>query len=125
MTDTQGDQGPGPGQGEPVGSLAEEAAKLFQVLQGTSREHATGASGLADAAGALWQDLNDHVAGENCRYCPVCRLIGVLREPEVRGHLTSAAGSLAAALASALATGTPDQEPGGSSRRKSTDDEEA
>lgn len=123
MTDTQHDREPGRGEQEQIGSLAEEAAKLFEVLQGASREHASGAGGLAGAAGALWQDLNDHVAGENCRYCPVCRLIGVLREPEVRGHLTSAAGSLASALASALATRTPDQEPGGSSGQKSTDDD--
>ena len=125
MTNTQGEQGAGRGQEEPVGSLAEEAAKLFQVLQGASREHAAGASGFADAAGSLWHDLNDHVAGENCRYCPVCQLIGVLREPEVRGHLTSAARSLAAALASALATGAPDQEPGKPSGPKSADDEDA
>jgi hypothetical protein len=96
---------------ERVGSLAEEAAKLFEVLKGASHEHVTGAGGMADAAGALWQDLNDHMAGENCRYCPVCQLIGVLREPEVRRHLTSAAGSLAAALASALATRIPEQQP--------------
>ena len=111
MTDTPDDREPGRGEREPVGSLAEEAAKLFEVLQGASREHMTGAGGMADAAGALWQDLNDHVAGENCRYCPLCQLIGVLREPEVRRHLTSAAGSLAAALASALATRIPEQQP--------------
>ena len=111
MTDTQDDPEQGRGSEESIGSLAEEAAKLFEALQGASREHASGAGGMVDAAGAVWQDLNDHVAGQNCRYCPVCQLIGVLREPEVRRHLTSAAGSLAAALASALATRLPDQQP--------------
>jgi len=123
MTDTQDDEEPGRGEREPVGSLAEEAAKLFEVLQGASRGHASGVGGMADAAGALWQDLNDHVSGENCRYCPVCQLIGVLRQPEVRQHLASAAGSLAAALASALATRVPDKGASESGRQTSTDEE--
>lgn len=94
-------------QREAVGSLAEEAAKLAEALRGLSQEASAG-GGLADVAGLLWQDLNQHLAtGDNCRYCPICRLMSAAREPEVRGHLAAAATSLASALASALDTRVP------------------
>lgn len=125
MTEARDDGRSGPAQ-EPVGSLVEEAAKLLEALREQSHQQASGAGGFADGVSALWRDLNEHLAnGENCRYCPVCQLIGVLREPEVRSHLTSAAGSLTAALASALATRVPDQQPPGTTSQKSADDEEA
>lgn len=101
-------------EGDPeVGSVADEAAKLVQALSDWAREHGEGAgagiggtfAGLAEMA----RDVDAHVAGENCTYCPLCRLIGVVRatSPEVRAHLTSAASSLLQAAAGALATPVP------------------
>ena len=83
---------------DPLGSAAEEAAKLFGAL--------------ADLA----RDADAHVArGEECRYCPICRAVQVVRSasPEVREHLTTAVSSLAQAFAAALDTAVPDPEPPG------------
>jgi hypothetical protein len=59
-------------------------------------------------------DINEHIAtgGEDCRYCPVCQAISLVRStsPEVRQHLASAASSLLQAAAGVLATPVPDQE---------------
>jgi hypothetical protein len=72
---------------QPLGSAAEEAARL------------------ADAVGS-W--LNDHLADGSsaCSVCPVCQLVTVLREtqPEVAEHLTKAGESLVAALRAATAS---------------------
>lgn len=105
--------------GEPVGSVAEEAAKLFAALSGWAKEHgsdyAASASGAATAMSAalhdLGQDLGDHASagGEDCRYCPVCQVIHVVRQtsPEVKAHLAVAASSLMQAAAGLLATQVP------------------
>jgi hypothetical protein len=80
---------------EPVGSIAEEAAKLLGALQGWASE---GAGDAASGAAGLLHDLNEHVAtgGAECRYCPLCRAISAVREtsPEVKEHLATAATSL-------------------------------
>ena len=101
---------------EPVGSVGEEAAKLLAALQDWAKEsgseYATaGAAAAAGAASAL-QDVNEHIAhGEDCRYCPVCRVISAVRatSPEVKAHLASAATSLMQAAAGAMATHVADQ----------------
>ncbi|MFZ0325567.1 MAG: DUF5304 family protein [Actinomycetes bacterium] len=66
---------------EPLGSAAEEAARL------------------ADAVGS-W--LSDHLAdgSDSCSICPLCQLISVLRDtqPEIAEHLGRAGESLVAAL---------------------------
>lgn len=120
---------PGGSGGEPVGSVGEEAAKLFGALSDWARdqggEHlgagfpgATGATGAAGAAGGMGQALGDaarraeeHLAtgGADCRWCPVCQVIAVVRQtsPEVRTHLSTAAGSLMQAAAALLATTPP------------------
>jgi hypothetical protein len=83
---------------DPVGSLAEEAARLISALSSLSCT-SSGASGSpesstsddpSDAA-----DPHDPLAPE-CRYCPVCALARTARSmtPEVREHLASAAASL-------------------------------
>ena len=90
-----------------VGSLADEADKLLRVLRARMKEPA--GEGL-HGVGEFFHDLDLQVgSGADCCYCPLCRLIGVAKQPEVRQHLASAAGSLAAALASALATPAPKQ----------------
>ena len=95
-----------------VGSLGEEAAKLLGALSGWAREHAAeagdGLSGLASHAATSAHDLNDHLAtgSAECTVCPLCRAISAVRQvsPEVTGHLTAAATSLAQAAAALLAT---------------------
>jgi hypothetical protein len=97
-----------------VGSVGEEAAKLVNALSDWAKDQGGGAAtglggsiaGLADLA----RDIESHVGGENCTYCPLCRLIGLVRgaSPEVRGHLTTATTALLQAGLSALATPVPD-----------------
>ena len=108
--------GTGRGTGEAVGSVGEEAAKLFGALSDWAREQGADASGTAaaakDAFARAAHDAEAHAAtgGEDCRYCPVCQVIHLVRatSPEVRQHLSAAAGSLVQAAAGLLAT-----QPGG------------
>ena len=67
---------------EPVGTLAEEAAKLLTAAQEWARSRFDG----------------DHP--NDCQFCPVCQAIGALRQvkPETVEHLVSAAASFASAL---------------------------
>ncbi|EON23336.1 MULTISPECIES: hypothetical protein [Nocardioides] len=109
------------GRGAEVGSLAEEAAKLFGALNGWAREQGSGlgdtVTGLSEHAAAAAHDINDHLAtgSAECTVCPVCRAVHAVRQlsPEVKAHLTTAAASLAQAAAGILATATP---PAGSDR---------
>lgn len=116
MTESEGPRDP------EVGSLGEEAAKLFGALADAARERGDevghGFGGLAGQAADMAQQVNDHIAtgSEECRYCPVCRVVHAVREtsPEVRAHLTSAATSLLQAAAQMLETlpnSEEDQQP--------------
>ena len=82
-----------------TGSAAEETTRLFEAVQ----EWARRATGDGRSLGEHW---TEHVAtgAPECRLCPVCQLISVLRDsrPEVALHLTEAAGSLLAAVRAAL-----------------------
>ncbi|ANH39096.1 hypothetical protein I601_2680 [Nocardioides dokdonensis FR1436] len=127
-------EGDGAGQGGPgdVGSLAEEAAKLFGALSGWAQDQAPdlGADGdlgdlgshlaglaahAVDAAtqvqAHLSEALEDNLATDDpeCRWCPVCRTVHAARllSPEVKAHLGSAASSLVQAAASLMATPPP------------------
>ena len=98
-----------------VGSVGEEAAKLFGALADMARQQGAdvggGIGGLADQAASLAQEVNDHIAtgSAECRYCPVCRVVHAVREtsPEVRNHLLTAATSLLQAAAGVLETVPP------------------
>ena len=74
------------------GSVAEETARLFEAVQEWARRSSVTASA--------------HVAtgSPECQLCPVCQLIGLLREarPEVAAHLVDAAASLMAAARAAV-----------------------
>ena len=88
-----------------VGSLAEETAKLFAAAADWARDHsssdrptasggATGGATGGTAGARLGEWLADeHIAtgAPECRWCPVCQAIGVLRStsPEVKEHLAS------------------------------------
>jgi hypothetical protein len=101
---TDGDARAGEDGPEPVGSVGEEAAKLFSALQDWATD-----------SGAGFADLHEHLAtdSEECRYCPVCRAISLVRQtsPEVRAHLAAAAGSLLQAAAGLLETAQPPARP--------------
>lgn len=91
---------------EPVGSLAEEAAKLLGALAG------------ADFASQALRDVDEHLGAgaDECRYCPLCRTVHAVRRasPEVRTHLATAASALlqaAAGLVAAAAAGAADPRP--------------
>ncbi|HWI43305.1 MAG TPA: hypothetical protein VNS81_06770 [Nocardioides sp.] len=101
-----------------VGSIGEEAMKLFGALADMARQQggeAAGAmGGLAGQAAAMAHELNEHIAtdGAECRYCPVCRVVHAVRQtsPEVKTHLMVAASSLLQAAAGLMDTLPP---PGG------------
>ncbi|WP_027862813.1 hypothetical protein [Marmoricola sp. URHB0036] len=109
----EGPQGSG-GEHEPVGSVGEEAAKLLGALSEWARDQGTDYAGSAAGAASTFahavRDVNEHIAtdSEDCRYCPVCQVIHVVRStsPEVREHLSVAASSLMHAAAGLLATHT-------------------
>ncbi|HVE63672.1 MAG TPA: DUF5304 family protein [Mycobacteriales bacterium] len=84
---------------EPVGSMSEEATRLFAAAESWWRdahqEPSTGAS--AEPAGA---------AALECRFCPLCQALSLVRttRPEVFEHLSSAAMSLLHAARAAVET---------------------
>lgn len=112
------DDGPAPE--DEVGSVSDEAVKLFGALSDWARDHGTdlghGLSGLADQAARTAHEVNDHVAtgAEECTYCPICRTVHLVRQasPEVRNHLAVAASSLMQAVAGVLAATVPDESRG-------------
>ncbi len=116
--------GTGDGSDEEVGSVADEAVKLFGALSEWAREHGSdlgqGLSGLASQAAASAQDVNEHIAtgSAECAYCPICRTVHVVRmaSPEVRSHLAVAAASLMQAAAGILAAAAADGERTGTPR---------
>ena len=102
--------------GEPLGSVGDEAAKLFDALQDWAKDGGpAGAEGLAgglvDGLADQWRTVNEHVAngGQDCTYCPVCQVIHKVREsnPEVRTHLAVAASSLLQAAATLIEARAP------------------
>jgi len=102
----------GPG-GEDVGSVGEEAAKLFGALSDWARsQSALDPSQMAATLGGLHEHVDEHLAtgSADCRYCPVCQVISAVRatSPEVRAHLSTAATSLLHAAAGMLATSVPE-----------------
>lgn len=119
------------GDADDVGSLGEEAAKLFGALSGWAREHAgeagDGLSGLAAQAAAAAHDLDEHLAtgSAECTVCPVCRTVHAVRQlsPEVKAHLTTAMTSLAQAAATILATQGPRTDHAGDVEHIDLDDE--
>lgn len=74
---------------EAVGTLADEAAKLFSAAESWWKEHAPAAP---------------HEAAAECRYCPFCQALSVVRgaQPELVEQVTEAATSLFAALKGAV-----------------------
>jgi hypothetical protein len=85
-----------------AGSVADEAARLLEAVQqwAAAHEHeqpGPGQPGSAEAA------AGPHL-GPECRYCPVCQLIAIVRgtRPDVAAHLAEAAAGLLEAVRSAV-----------------------
>ena len=104
--------GPGEGtSGDDVGSVGEEAAKLLGALSDWARDHGgdlgagDGPGGVAAQAAAAVREVVDHVdtGAAECAWCPLCRAVHVVRDPQVRDHLANAAASLMQAAAGILA----------------------
>ena len=100
---------------EDVGTVAEETAKLLSALQDWAKDsgsqHASAASHAAGGLADSVRGLGDHIGhGPDCKFCPVCQVINVVREtsPEVKQHLAVAANSLLQAMQGVLATQVPD-----------------
>ncbi|WP_435743967.1 hypothetical protein [Nocardioides sp. SYSU DS0663] len=122
------DQRPDEPQADPrsdqVGSVGEEAAKLFGAISDWADQQGTGLAGLAGQAAAAAREVEEHLTAEagatatQCSYCPICRTVHAVRQtsPEVRSHLANAASSLLQAAAGMLATTVPPERrtgPGG------------
>lgn len=134
MTEPQGPDDPQDPQHAPprakpeVGSVGEEALKLFGALVDVARQHGAevggGVGGLAEQASSLVSEVNDHIAtgSAECKYCPVCRVVHAVREtsPEVKAHLLTAATSLLQAAAGVLET-VPPPDHGASQRGPSVE----
>jgi hypothetical protein len=88
---------------EPVGTVAEEAAKLFAAVSDwaiSSGSNGTGTNGAAGAGSSGHEHADLAEGSPECRLCPWCQLLRHARAatPEVREHFTSAATSLAFAI---------------------------
>ncbi|WP_203335403.1 hypothetical protein [Nocardioides limicola] len=107
-----------------IGSAAEEAAKLFHALTDWAKESGgglgDGVASMASQASHAFHEVNEHIAtgAAECQYCPVCRVVHLVREtsPEVKTHLAVAASHFAQAAAGILATAVPDPAEGGRQR---------
>jgi hypothetical protein len=100
---------------EPIGSVAEEAAKLFAVLQhaaadgrGTTAADDSRRTTPADAQDAVPEDdggsAHEHKLGPDCQWCPVCQLIHKVRNtsPETIEQLSTAAAHVLGSVRSLL-----------------------
>jgi hypothetical protein len=80
---------------EPVGTVAEEAAKLFAVLQNAGSEAPPEAEE---------HEEHEHKLGPDCVWCPVCQLIHRVRNtsPETIEQLSTTAAHVLGSLRSLL-----------------------
>jgi hypothetical protein len=79
---------PGAAAQDPVGSLAQETAKLLHALASEARHHTTDDPGTAAGAAA-----GEHVCTTG--WCPICQVVGYVHDhPEVVEQVTDAAVQL-------------------------------
>ena len=90
----------------PVGSAAQEAARLFATAEQWLRERT---AGLPDATAAAPHGPGPG-GGAECAVCPLCQGIAAVRSirPETVEHLLDATASFVAALRSTVAAGGPE-----------------
>ena len=88
--------GAGPTDAEPVGSIAEEAFKLFRAV-----------AGPAPATDDV--PASDHVCSTS--WCPVCQVVGFVRDnPEALASVTQSAAAFARSLRDLVDTALAPQE---------------
>ncbi|SDJ13679.1 hypothetical protein SAMN05444157_1924 [Frankineae bacterium MT45] len=87
MTETPHGSAGGAGGSEPLGSVADEAGKLFAAMQDWAAHNLGDASHIATGA-------------PECTWCPICQVIAVLRgdRPEVSEKIATAASAAVEAL---------------------------
>ena len=85
----------GTGAEPPLGSAAEEAARLMEALRRWVDDRGLSVPTMPNVA----------TGSTECKMCPFCQLLSMLRDsqPEVFEHLGTAAESLLAAVRSAIA----------------------
>lgn len=94
---------------EPVGSVAEEAFKLFQALTVPSPE-AEQAEQAEQAAPDDAPDADEHSCSTS--WCPVCQIAGFVREhPEAVASVTRSAADLARSVRELIDSALTPQEP--------------
>jgi hypothetical protein len=91
---------------EPVGSLGEEAVKLFSAMSTWAQEHTGAIPG--DSAGQQEQH-EDRTASDSCQWCPLCQAASVVRSasPELKEQLVLSGLALTSAARTFLETMTP------------------
>ncbi len=91
---------------EPVGSVAEEAAKLFAVLQQAAHTQGepAGEKPREHADEVPAGEKHEHSLGPDCQWCPFCQLIHRVRttSPETIEHLSAAAAGVLGSVRSLL-----------------------
>ncbi|TYB61107.1 hypothetical protein FXF51_30200 [Nonomuraea sp. PA05] len=95
---------------DPLGTVADEARKLFDSIQGrATRQVGRSVFNSFTGGGRRERDVWEEAVSEPhdeyiCRACPVCRAIAAQRESggDVTGHLMAAGGELFAAFRGAL-----------------------
>ncbi|MEV6035214.1 DUF5304 family protein [Nonomuraea sp. NPDC052116] len=96
---------------DPIGTVADEARKLFESIQGrATRQVGKSVFNSFTGGGArrerdVWEEAVSEPHDEYiCRACPWCRAIAAQRESgaDVTGHLMAAGGELFAAFRGAL-----------------------
>ncbi|TCC33412.1 hypothetical protein [Kribbella sindirgiensis] len=87
---------------EPIGSVAEEAAKLFAVLQNAAHDAPPAEETAAHQT--VDEPADEHKLGPDCVWCPVCQLIHRVRStsPETIEQLSTAAAHVLGSVRSLL-----------------------
>ena len=87
---------------EPVGTVADEAAKLFAALHTWAGEHTAGERSTGEPGEPAGQP-------DECRWCPICQLVRYAKatSPDVRDHLTQAGLSIVLAIKAVLEESDP------------------
>jgi hypothetical protein len=89
---------------EPVGSVAEEAAKLFAVLQQAARHDQEAPPTEKEEPVQEEHQHGTARSGPECQWCPVCQLIAKVRttSPETIEQLSTAAAGVLGSVRSLL-----------------------
>lgn len=96
--------------GEPVGSLGEEAVKLFSAMSTWAQEH-TGAipDDSAEASTGRQEQHEHRRTSDSCQWCPLCQAASAVRSasPELKEQLVLSGLALTSAARTFLESMTP------------------